>query len=68
AGETAVNFEMPEVGINLNEEVAKFEKQLIEKALQKSRGSKTRAAELLHVSFDSLSYRLKKLSIDTVIE
>ncbi|MDO8786201.1 MAG: sigma-54 dependent transcriptional regulator [Syntrophales bacterium] len=64
AGETAVNFEMPEVGINLNEETAKFEKQWIEKALQKSRGSKTRAAELLHVSFDSLSYRLKKLDIN----
>ncbi|MDI6775926.1 MAG: sigma-54 dependent transcriptional regulator [Syntrophales bacterium] len=60
----AVNFEIPEMGINLNEEVAKFERQLIEKALQKTRGSKTKAAELLHVSFDSLSYRLKKLDIE----
>ena len=64
AGETAVNYEIPKTGINLNEEVAKFERQLIEKALQKSRGSKTKAAELLHVSFDSLSYRLKKLDIE----
>jgi len=63
-GETAVNYEIPETGINLNDEVAKFERQLIEKALQKSRGSKTKAAELLHVSFDSLSYRLKKLDIE----
>jgi len=60
----AVNFEIPETGINLNDEVAKFEKQLIEKALQKTRGSKTKAAELLHVSFDSLSYRLKKPDIE----
>ncbi|MFA4916983.1 MAG: sigma-54 dependent transcriptional regulator [Syntrophales bacterium] len=60
----AVNFDMPETGINLNEEVASYEKQLIEKALEKTRGSKTKAAELLHVSFDSLRHRLKKIDID----
>ena len=61
---TAVDSEIPEMGINLNEEVAKFERQLIEKALQKTNGSKTKAAELLHVSIDSLSYRLKRLDIE----
>ncbi|MBE0557300.1 MAG: sigma-54-dependent Fis family transcriptional regulator [Proteobacteria bacterium] len=55
--------ELPETGINLNDELAKFEKALIEKALQKAQGSKTRAAELLKISYDSLHYRSEKLGI-----
>jgi two-component system response regulator PilR (NtrC family) len=53
--------DIPDDGLNLNEEVAKYEKHLIEKALKKARGSKTKAAEILHVSFDSLRYRIEKL-------
>ncbi len=55
--------ELPDTGINLNEELEKFEKALIEKALLKAQGSKTRAAELLKISYDSLHYRTEKLGI-----
>jgi len=54
---------LPDTGINLNEELEKFEKALIEKALLKAQGSKTRAAELLKISYDSLHYRAEKLGI-----
>ena len=52
--------EIPDSGCNLNEELAKFEKALIERALLKAQGSKTRAAELLGISYDSLHYRSEK--------
>ncbi len=48
---------------NLNEKVALFEKNLILKALQKTAGSKTKAAELLGITYDSLHYRCEKLGI-----
>jgi two-component system response regulator PilR (NtrC family) len=54
---------LPDTGINLNEELEKYEKALIEKALLKVQGSKTRAAELLRISYDSLHYRSEKLGI-----
>jgi two-component system response regulator PilR (NtrC family) len=54
---------IPDQGLNLNDELAKFERIVIEKTLEKSKGSKTKAAELLMISFDSLRYRLEKLGI-----
>jgi two-component system, NtrC family, response regulator PilR len=57
--------ELPNNGIDLNGELEKFEKALIEKALLKAQGSKTRAAELLKISYDSLHYRAEKLGIDS---
>jgi len=57
------DFEIPEEGIDLNEEVAKFERTLIRRALQKTGGSKTKAAKLLTVSMDSLRYRFDKLGM-----
>ncbi len=60
------NFSMGEIsdiGIDLNDELAKLERLLIEKALEKANGSKTRAAELLKISYDSLHYRSEKLGI-----
>ena len=61
--DTALNASIPEEGINLNEELARVEGLLIKKALQKANGSKTKAAKLLNISFDSLRYRLEKLDI-----
>jgi two-component system response regulator PilR (NtrC family) len=55
--------EIPEEGIDLNEEVARFERSLIRKALQKAGGSKTKASKLLSVSLDSLRYRFDKLGM-----
>ncbi len=58
-----LDAELPEEGIELNEEVSKVERNLIEKALKKSYGSKSKAAKLLNVSLDSLRYRIEKLNI-----
>jgi len=58
------DIDIPPEGIDLSEEVAKLEKQLIEKALEKARGSKIKTAELLRVSADSLRYRIEKLGIE----
>ncbi len=55
---------IPDAGIQLNEELTKIEKQFIETALNKTKGSKTKAADLLHVTFDSLRYRIEKLGIE----
>ncbi|MCK5508060.1 MAG: sigma-54-dependent Fis family transcriptional regulator, partial [Desulfobacterales bacterium] len=58
---TALSADIPEKGISLNEELARIERLLIKKALQKANGSKTKAAKYLNISFDSLRYRLEKL-------
>ncbi|MDD5711549.1 MAG: sigma 54-interacting transcriptional regulator, partial [Smithellaceae bacterium] len=62
--ERAASGEIPDRGINLNEEMAKVERKIIENALRKTGGSKTKAAELLRVTFDSLRYRIEKLGLD----
>ena len=64
AGAANLNIEIPDKGINLNAELEKIEKKFIEKALQKAKGSKTKAGELLQVTFDSLRYRIEKLGIE----
>ncbi len=52
-----------EEGVDMNEELAKFEISLMKKALQKTGGSKTKAAKFLNISLDSLRYRLDKLGM-----
>jgi len=63
---TVPNFdiEITDKGIDLNAEMEKIERRIIEKALLKVKGSKTKAAELLHVTFDSLRYRIEKLGVE----
>jgi len=63
AQRSILNIDLPEQGISLNEEMAKIESAFIKKALDKANGSKSRAAELLNVSLDSLRYRLEKLDL-----
>ncbi len=41
-----------------------IERQALQEALEKARWNKTRAAELLGISFRSLRYKLKKYDID----
>ncbi len=48
----------------LTAHVQSHEKELIENALQKARYNKTRAAELLGISFRQLRYRIKKLGLE----
>ena len=49
-----------EEGADLDTMVADFERRIIEAALEKTGGNRTRAAQVLGVSFRSLRYRLKK--------
>ena len=56
--------DIPDEGICLAEALAHYERRLIERALKKADGSKTRAAKYLNISFDSLRYRLEKLQMD----
>ncbi len=51
-----------ENGINLNECLASVERELLNKALQKANGVKTKAAELLGLTFREFRYRLSKYS------
>jgi len=62
--ETFEHFDIPGEGIQLNAVLADCERQWITKALEKSRGSKTKAAELLHITPDSLRYRIEKLGLE----
>ena len=48
----------------LEDQMEAIEKRAILEALQKTRYNKTRAAELLGMSFRSLRYRIKKLGLD----
>ncbi|HDQ04671.1 MAG TPA: sigma-54-dependent Fis family transcriptional regulator [Deltaproteobacteria bacterium] len=63
-GESIYTWDIGENGIDLNSELEKIEKAIIEKALKKTKGSKTKAAELLKITFDSLRYRMEKLGVD----
>ncbi len=49
---------------SIDETLAQSERERIEEALEKTRYNKTKAAELLGISFRSLRYRLKKLGIE----
>jgi two-component system response regulator PilR (NtrC family) len=56
--------EFPESGIDLNRELERFEREVILKALERAKGSKTKAASLLGVSFPSLRHRIEKLALE----
>ncbi|MFZ3156300.1 MAG: sigma-54 dependent transcriptional regulator [Smithella sp.] len=64
SGVPRFDIEIMDKGIDLNAELGKIEKIMIEKALQKTNGSKVKAAELLNVTFDSLRYRIEKLGVE----
>ena len=57
-------FHISDKGILLDDELENIERQWIRKALEKSRGSKIKAAELLHITADALRKRIKKLRIE----
>jgi two-component system response regulator PilR (NtrC family) len=49
---------------NLDKMVENYEKKIIKDALTKTKGVKTKAAEMLGVSFRSLRYKVKKYNLD----
>ncbi|PID78309.1 MAG: Fis family transcriptional regulator [Deltaproteobacteria bacterium] len=63
SGDDCIDFNSIENGVDLEKILSEIETGYLKKALEASGGSKTKAAELLNISFRSLRYRLKKLGI-----
>jgi two-component system response regulator PilR (NtrC family) len=63
-GKSKFDIEITDKGIDLDTELEKIEKIIIEKALLKTKGTKTRAAKLLNVTIDSLRHRVEKLGVE----
>ena len=49
---------------SLDDYIENIEKKMLEDALKKAKYNKTRAAEMLGISFRSFRYKLKKFGID----
>ena len=60
ASEVGPISELPDSGVNLNEYLGALEKSFLEKALDKAGGVKTKAAQLLGLSFREFRYRMSK--------
>jgi len=58
------DMDVPSEGIDLDAVMNRIEKNLLIKALDRSKGVKKKAAELLNISFRSLRYRLDKHGMD----
>ena len=58
------SHELPEEGLDLDAYLAAIERELLLKALERSNNVRTRAAELLKMSFRSIRYRLAKFGLD----
>jgi len=58
-------FDIPAEGIDLEKIVEDLERNLLLKALQRAKGVKKKAAELLNINFRSIRYRLEKYGINT---
>jgi len=58
-------FDIPTEGIDLEKVVGDLERSLLIKALQRAKGVKKKAAELLNINFRSIRYRLEKYGINT---
>ncbi len=57
------HMDLPSEGINFNEMVSRFEKDLLLQALRKSRGVKNRAAKLLQLNRTTLVEKLKRFNL-----
>jgi len=60
----SVDIEIPNEGIDLEKMVEDLERTLLMKALDKTKGIKKKAAELLHINFRSMRYRLEKYGLN----
>lgn len=58
------DLEIPKEGIDLERVVEDLERTLLLKALDKTKGIKKKAAELLHINFRSMRYRLEKYGLN----
>ena len=63
-----IDIEIPNEGIDLEKMVEDLERTLLLKALDKTKGIKKKAAELLHINFRSMRYRLEKYGLNHGVE
>jgi len=59
-----LDLEIPSEGIDLEKVVEELERTLLVKALEKTKGIKKKAADLLHINFRSMRYRLEKYGLN----
>jgi two-component system, NtrC family, response regulator PilR len=59
-----IDIEIPNEGIDLEKMVEDLERTLLLKALDKTKGVKKKAAELLNINFRSMRYRLEKYGLN----
>ncbi|MGZ3614996.1 MAG: sigma-54-dependent transcriptional regulator [Thermodesulfobacteriota bacterium] len=59
-----IDIEIPNDGIDLEKMVEDLERSLLLKALDRTKGIKKKAAELLHINFRSMRYRLEKYGLN----
>jgi two-component system response regulator PilR (NtrC family) len=59
-----VDLDIPSEGIDLEKVVEELERDLLLKALDRTKGIKKKAAELLRINFRSLRYRLEKYGLN----
>jgi|WetSurMetagenome_2_1015567.scaffolds.fasta_scaffold00578_23 two-component system, NtrC family, response regulator PilR len=55
-----ISADIPDAGMDLNDYLSNIEKDFLQKALERSSGVKTRAAELLGLTFREFRYKLSK--------
>jgi DNA-binding NtrC family response regulator len=58
------SIDVPDEGLDFDTVVQSFEKQLLTKALEKTQGVKSKAAELLHMNRTTLVEKVKKLRLE----
>jgi two-component system response regulator PilR (NtrC family) len=63
-----VDIEIPNEGIDLEKMVEDLERSLLLKALDRTKGVKKKAAELLHINFRSMRYRLEKYGLNHEVD
>ena len=59
-----IDLEIPSEGVDLEKIVEDVERTLLLKALDRTKGIKKKAAELLHINFRSMRYRLEKYGLN----
>jgi len=60
----AIDLDIPADGIDLEKVIEEIERALLLKALDRTKGIKKKAAELLRINFRSMRYRLEKYGLD----
>jgi len=64
----AMDIDIPNEGIDMEKMVEDLERTLLLKALDKTKGIKKKAAELLHINFRSMRYRLEKYGLNQGVD